>query len=72
MQFGPQWFRAQHTILFFRPWIDRPSVMASGDMSVLGLGRLVDFAVGCRLRALVGIVNWGIRDMGQWRVSRDC
>ena len=40
---GLQWYHFQHTNLFFHSWIDRPSVVASGGMNVLGLGRLVDF-----------------------------
>ena len=61
---GLQWFRYQHTNLFFHSWIDRPSVVASGGMSVLGLGRLVDFVVGPRLFVGVGGVGWGIQYLG--------
>ena len=51
---GLQWCHFQHTNLLFHSWIDRPSVVASGGMSVLGLGRLVDFVVGPRLFVGVG------------------
>ena len=51
---GLQWCHFQHTNLLFRSWIDRPSVVDSGGMSVLGLGRLVDFVVGPRLFVGVG------------------